>query len=535
MTQGLEKIAEIARGLWRYRWRAIVAAWVVALVGWAVVWRLSGPYYTATAQIYVDTETILRPVLEGVAVETIDPTRQVGLVARQLTSRPNLEQVVRKISRERQGMPTEQSSLTPEKLKRNVSLKGERTTRNARYTNFYVVSYTNTDAELAKSVVQSLIDAFSEQTFAQIRQDADRAKRFVDRQIADQKERVDASEVQLREFQTRHADALPERGASYFQRRQAALTALDDVELKIKQTESRRENLKAQFRSTSALTGGVSATGQPILSPLQTRLAALRANLDQLLLRFTEAHPDVIETRESIKQLEDQQRREGASSAATSANPVYQQLELRLRDIEGELAGLRTTRDEYKRRVEVLQQQIETLPAVEEEFQRLSRDYETYRQNYQALLDRRQSMEISVGAEQQGTEVTFKVIEPPNVSVAAALKSYWLKQLQLLTGAFLAGLGGGTALAYAFWLMRPPVFSRRALKELTGLNVYGVVSRIPTFWTRFRERLDVVAFAGTFMLMIVAFGVVLISRYQNIYASHISVLEGISRLLGGEG
>jgi hypothetical protein len=206
-----------------------------------------------------------------------------------------------------------------------------------------------------------------------------------------------------------------------------------------------------------------------------------------------------------------------------------------LRDIEGELAGLRTTRDEYQHRLAALQQQIQTLPEVEARFQRLTRDYETHRENYQALVDRRQSMDISNTAGEDVKELRFKVIEPPNVSKGLALKAFWIEQLQFITLVLVGGLGAGAALAYALSQIRPAVYSRRVLSDITGLNVYGVISRVLTSSTRLRDKLDLVAFAAGLLTMLVAYGGVLIARYADIYSSEASGAESVLKVLGGGG
>ena len=55
------------RSAWRYRWHGIACAWVVALAGWLVVTQLPNRY-EATARVYVDTQSVLRPLLAGLAV-----------------------------------------------------------------------------------------------------------------------------------------------------------------------------------------------------------------------------------------------------------------------------------------------------------------------------------------------------------------------------------------------------------------------------------------------------------------------------------
>src|SRR5215813_4097779 len=79
--------------LWRRRWLALGIAWPLCLAGWLIVALLPNKYL-ATARIYVDTETLLAPLLKGIAVD-VDMNQQVEVMQRTLLSRPNLQKVLR--------------------------------------------------------------------------------------------------------------------------------------------------------------------------------------------------------------------------------------------------------------------------------------------------------------------------------------------------------------------------------------------------------------------------------------------------------
>jgi len=527
MKQTIEDILALLRGTWRYRWPAMGMIWAIVLIGWPLVYLKSEPQYTARAQIYVDAESVLRPLLKGLALE-INPSDQLGLMARQLMSRPNLEQVVEQTGLGRQGETPQPPGVVLEGLANSISLKAERTSSAAGYTNFYVISYTNSDPELAKKVVQSLIDAFTDNTLTEIRQDAERAREFIDQKIADYKERLTASERRLREFKREYVDVLPQRGESYFELLRSARAARDDVALEIRQTESLRDAVQAQLARTPVREPAVLANGRPVLNPLESRLVALQTNLDELLLKYTEAHPDVIETRASIAALEGQLLRSG-DSAPTMPNPEYLQLELKRKEVEGQLAGLRTKLDAYGLRVVKLQQQIETLPVVEDELRRLTREYETNKDNYTDLVTRRQSMAMSESVDLNSEDLKFRVVEPPNVPVDSVLDSVWKKQLLLLTGVLAAAVAGGVALAFLLSQIRPAVYDQRVLIALTGLPVYGVVSEVPTASVRFRRRLGRTAFLASGAMILGAYAVTLMVQFSTTYSAG---LPWVDRVLG---
>ena len=88
MQEILAQVFSYIWGVWRHRWLALGVAWLVAIAGWAWVWQLPESY-VATARVYVDTNSVLRPLLRGLAIEpNID--QRISMMSRTLLSRPNL-------------------------------------------------------------------------------------------------------------------------------------------------------------------------------------------------------------------------------------------------------------------------------------------------------------------------------------------------------------------------------------------------------------------------------------------------------------
>ena len=93
MNEQLTLIYGYLHGMWRYRWSALVIAWIVALIGWPLVFSLPDQYSARTV-VYVDTSSALRPLLKGLAIET-DSRDELRVMTRTLLSRENLLNVAR--------------------------------------------------------------------------------------------------------------------------------------------------------------------------------------------------------------------------------------------------------------------------------------------------------------------------------------------------------------------------------------------------------------------------------------------------------
>src|SRR6266571_2144599 len=94
MQELVEQLLALARGMWQRRWIGLGVAWLVAIIGAIMIFRLPDKY-EASARVYVDTQSLLRPLMSGMAIST-DPGYQISILSRILFSRPNLEKIIRK-------------------------------------------------------------------------------------------------------------------------------------------------------------------------------------------------------------------------------------------------------------------------------------------------------------------------------------------------------------------------------------------------------------------------------------------------------
>src|SRR5664279_4079417 len=93
MDEILRQVMAILRGMWRHRWLGITVAWIVGVVSVVMVFRIPDKY-EASARIYVDTQSILKPLMAGLAIEP-NLDQQIMILSRTLISRPNVEKLIR--------------------------------------------------------------------------------------------------------------------------------------------------------------------------------------------------------------------------------------------------------------------------------------------------------------------------------------------------------------------------------------------------------------------------------------------------------
>ena len=182
---------------------------------------------------------------------------------------------------------------------------------------------------------------------------------------------------------------------------------------------------------------------------IDARINAQKRNLDVLLQRFTEQHPEVIGVRRTIKELEEVKRKElqelrktamayPATSSSTSTF-ASQELSRMLATSEVQVAALRARVGEYDARYGRAREMMKTAPQVEAEFTQLNRDYDNFKRNYNDLVARRESAVLSGDLESAAGVADFRLIDPPRASPKPVAPNRLLLMPLALLAALFAG------------------------------------------------------------------------------------------------
>lgn len=491
---------DYARGIWRYRWIVLVVAWAAALVGWAHVTQLPDQY-RASAQVHVDTDTMLRPLLRGLAVDP-NLNERINMMTRTLLTRPNLEQVARATDMHLQAANEAQMDAVINRLRNGIGITG--TNRD----NLYTISFMSREPRQAYEVVQATLNLFVEGALGDTRADTDLAQRFLEQQIREHEQRLEAAEQRLADFRRENVGLLPGEGGGYYQRLQRAQNNLRQTRQELREAENRRDEIRRQIAGEEP-TFGIMGNARSADPALEARIQNIVTRLDELTLNYTEQHPDVIALRRTLEDLERQRDEElalmseifGFDGNALQTNPVYQQMRMALSNAQVEISSLRVRVREREEQVEELQRLVDTVPQVEAELKRLDRDYSVNQENYMALLQRRETAAMSQRIDERGEQVQFRVVEPARMPRSPSAPN----RPAMFAGVLLLGVAGGSGLAFLLSQLRPVFDNRRTLASATGFPVLGTVafSRDPR--RRFLERVELASFAGVSLLLLFAY------------------------------
>lgn len=519
---------------WRYRWSTVAVSWLVCGAGWAGVYMIPNQY-EASARLYVDADAVLTPLLRGLSIDS-SLTSQLDVLQRTLLSRPNLEKLV-------SNTDLDLNITGPADLENLVAALGTAIKITPQTRNLFTITYRNTSPKLAFDVVQTILTTFMESKTGNNRSEMENAQAFLQQQIAAYETQLRAAERKRADFRTKYLDLLPmgDTGGTRLDQAQGTLRTLQG---QLADKVAARDLLNKELAATSPLIvtetelapqagPGGAAPGTPGAGiPRDPRVEAAQNELNDLRLRYTENHPDVISAKrrfEAIKAQAEQAAaaareqqekalaaRAAAQAAAAAAkpgetgaepklgpdgkplaakppgtagerptrslpNPIYEQLKVRLYEAESLIASLQRQIADATRERDRLEEMARSAPGIQAEFLNLNRDYDVLRKNYDELLARRESMRIASAAEADADKIKMQIIDPPQVPQNPVAP----KRPLLISAVLVAGLIAGVAIAVLLVQFDQSFHTIDELRDL-GLPVAGGVSLLNVTVTRGR-------------------------------------------------
>ena len=508
-----------ANSLWRRRWLAVGVAWIMCLLGWFAT-ALIPDTYTSSGRIYVDTSNTLRPLLEGLAVET-DVGAEVRVMQQTLLSRPNLEAVARMTD-------LDITATTPGEIEKLLDSLHKRTTIRAEQSNLFTISFADADPQLARDVVQALITIFVESNLGQSRTEMDAARRFIDRKISEYSKQLEEAEQRLAVFKQSNLNLLPGQ-AGYHARLERAEQDLVNAEIDLKDAVTRSTVLRRELEtmpevieSTSEIIGVFTGSQGPP-SDVAVRLFEIEKQLDDMLTQYTAKHPDVVRLKRRLAVLEEEMAKElsadggpmGAAPQApttrnTEPNPVFAEVKLRLIQEESDIETLKSRVNRTGAEAVKLRGLAHQVPAVEAELTKLNRDYNIIKANYETLLSRRESAKISQDRETTSEKVQYRLVDPAEVP---AFPSGPPRAL-FLTLVLIAGLGAGVAFAWALVVLDDTFSNTLSMGNDLDRPILGTVSPVVSVASRGRAAASSASMVVVVLSILFAYGALLVVERQ---------------------
>ena len=525
MNEVYAKFVSYLISIWRRRWYVVAISWFLCGAGWTFVASMPDKY-ESRARIYVDVDTMLGPLMRGLAVQT-NLFQQIDVMHRTLLSRPNIEKVI---------LMTDLDLTVHTDVAKEVLIKGLRNRIKLRQQgqNLFNVRYTDADPVMAKRVVQAVLQIFVEGNLGASRKDMDSARRFLDDQIRDYEARLVQAEERLAEFKRKNMGFLP-GGGNYYSRMQEMRARIATSTGLIAEAVSVRDELRQQLANIpeyqeveyigASLSGASAGQGLGPAGDKQVRILEIESAIEELLTRYTRKHPDVVAAQRRLDGLKKQFEAENAAFLQTPdpaldipsadgeagadnprrnliPNPVHEQIKLQIVQQEASIAAIKRRLATEREEVEKWSRMAGLVPKVEAELTRLDRDYAIVKKNYEALRARKESAKLAQDLETKAQKVQFRVIDPPTVPITPIGPNRPL----FLTIVLLAGIAGGIGFAFMLVQINSTFSNLQELKAKFTLPVLGGISAIMSTRERRRQTREHTGFAFVAVSLIIAFG-----------------------------
>ena len=471
----------------RFLLGAIVGLAVLAV--FAALAKSLPDIYRSSATILIERQQIPDELVRSTVTGEIDT--RLRMISQEILSRSRLEGLVQRFNlypeMQRRKVPMERIIERMRDHDIAIDLRGgER--RGDRATVAFAVAYRGRDPRTVALVANTLASYYIEENLRVRERQAAGTAEFLRVQLDAMKKRLEEQEKQVSEFKERHIGELP-------QQLQANLSTVEQLNGQLRLNSDNQIKLaerRALIAEQLAAAEGAGPTTAP--EARAARLAQLSRELAALRTRFSEQYPDVVRVKAEIASLEKQTPGAATEGGGENAPQSPQVLQLRLalsaldaemRVLQAEAAGLRESIARYQRRVE-------NAPRREQEFQSLSRDYETTQEGYRSLLVRQREAELAESMEQRQKGEQFRILDPAIASEEPAAPNRRKLLILGIVAALLAALGS----MFVAEVADASFHTVEALRHGLALPVMGTIPLIESPAEARRRRMRSVVFSA---------------------------------------
>jgi len=498
----IEEVRAALWAVWNRRWLTLAVAWGVCLAGWLVV-ALIPNTYESKARMFVQLDDMLA---DQIGIGSDARKQDIERMRQTLVSATNLEKIIRST---RIG----ETITSPGQMERAVASLGKDIKLVGDEKNVFTITAVSgrsdlsdgENAQLAQDIAMRLIDIARETNLGGSRGEMRETIEFLDQQLAQRQRQLEDAEQRRLSFEAEHPELIG--GAAGISSQLATTRA------ELRSTES---DLAAAQSALAAIDGQLAGTPRTLVTAgtggPRAALAQAEANLAGLQGRgLTDTHPDVVALKRQIASLRAQASGPNADAGGTP-NPAWSSLQAMKVERQSNVMALNSRAAALRAEIASISANQAMEPGASAEAQRISRDYEVLRKQYDELLADREELRLRGQVETERSSVKFDVVDPPSTPRVPAAPNRPL----LLLGVLVVGLGAGASTAFALGKFNGTFATAGKLEQTFDLPVIGTISHTLTAAARTlarrRARQFAAASGGLGVLFVVLLGVEFVQR-----------------------
>ncbi len=442
--------------------------------------RLPATYETE-ARLLVESSQIPGELADTTVNRSAD--EEIQIIREQLLTRANLLE----IADEFDVFPN-YSEMTPDTIVTQMRARTDISSRGGRNQATVIsVSFAARSGQIAANVVNEYVTRITDASVSSRRDQAEGTLDFFEQEVERLSRELELRSGRISQFASENADALPDDQNFRLSRQAVLQERIASAQRELSSLIDQRARIIQIYEDT----GQVSAN-DALLSDDERQLRDLERELAQQLTIYSESAPQIVTLRRRIDQLRDQ--------VALTATPVgdvtpgQAVLDLQLSQIDAQTGDLESVITEAEAELSRLQEAIARSPRVTSTLERMERDYENIRVQYDRAVDRLAQASTGAVIERTSRGQRITLVESASVPTSPSSPN---RRLIAATGGM---VGVGLALAL-FGLLEVINRTVRRPAEITrALNIEPLVT-IPFIETR-RERFARIGLRTAWLLLV---------------------------------
>src|SRR5215469_7574380 len=471
-------------GILKRRWLLIlIPAVILPIVSLAITYRLT-PIFTSQTLVLIDSPKVPDDYVKPVVEANLDS--RLASMKEQILSRSRLEPIIKQYNL---GDPKDDMDSRIDKVRKDIDIKPIRSEiSGAGGLPGFFIYFKAGDPHTAQQVCRQITSLFLTESVKARAAAAEGTTAFIEEQLNDAKNNLDAQDAKLAAFQRENIGALPEDQDANMNMMTTLNSQLDATTQEITQLEQQRSYREALL-AQQGQTAGISApepgqkpaphvTGQA--TPEQAdQLQKLQSQLAELSAQYTPDYPDVISTKRQIADLKKEISQNGTPASANGGgssvhvdSPAIQQLHAQIRSIDDMIQQKRRLQGKIQGQIGAYQGRVQASPLVAAKYKELTRDYDTATKNYDSLLTKRNQSQMATELEHQQQGEQFRVMDDANLPDAPTFPN----RAHFALGGLAAGIILGIVVIAYLEYRDKSLRSERDVWAFTKLPTLGIIA-----------------------------------------------------------
>jgi polysaccharide chain length determinant protein (PEP-CTERM system associated) len=439
--------------------------------------------YQATTTILVDPQKI--PEKYVASTVTSDPNDHLNTLKQQVLSTSRLQEII-----DRDHLfPTLRRTMSREEVLDYMrkKIKIELKQGSDQGLSSFTITYEDRDRTAVAAIANQLAASFIDWNLQVRQQQATNTTQFLSSELEQAKRSLEQQESQLEAFKLKHVGSTPDQLDGNLQTISRIQTQLQSNADAISRLDEERIMMTQARPPITADVASLSERDRLILDKHR-----LENELSKLRREFTDTYPDVVLVK---GQLQSVTARLAAMPAPDNGGQYDSVSQARLTVITKELERHRAQQAALEQEISSYQSKVDSVPVLETQLTELTRNYETSRQNYQSLLDKRMSASMSQDLERKQQAEHFIVLDEAKTPE----KPIRPRRMLLMLGATLGSMLLTLVAILGIHMLLGRIDSEAQLRSLLPESV-PVLGTIPPIVSQAERRAKRIAFVRTLTL-----------------------------------